>query len=125
MKMKKIQVLIILISVFLSSCSIRNREICGTWESVLIENRSSLFTKTLPSSVKGEVLLTISEDRKFTWINNSEKLSLTGEYRTDSDKIYFSIDGETNPLDVKFKLRDDKLILTTDDEFVFTFTKRY
>ena len=115
----------IIISAALISCSAQNREICGSWESILIENRSSLFAKTLPSSVKGEVMLTISEDKKFTWINNTEKLNLAGKYRSEGDKIYFSIDGETKPLAVKFKLRDDKLIITTDDEFTFTFTKRY
>lgn len=123
--MKYFSALIIIISAALFSCSAQNREICGSWESVLIENRSSLFAKTLPSSAKGEVMLTISEDKKFTWINNTEKLNLTGKYRSEGDKIYFSIDGETNPLAVKFKLRDDKLIITTDDEFTFTFTKRY
>jgi hypothetical protein len=126
MKMKYfLAVSVLIIYAFLISCSAQKREICGSWESVLIENRSSLFDKTLPSSAKGEVLLTISEDKKFTWINNTEKLNLTGKYRSEGDKIYFSIDGETNPLYVKFKLRDNKLIITTEDEFIFTFIRRY
>ena len=123
-KNKYTSIALTILSVFLFSCNSGSTQLCGFWESILIENKSTLFTKTLPSSLKGEVLLTFSDDNKFTWINKSEKLNLSGKYKTERNKICFNIDGENNPLYVEFKFLNEKLILNTDDGFTFTFTRR-
>lgn len=115
---------ILIISAILFSCYAKERELYGSWESILIENRSSFFAKTLPSSVKGEVLLAFMHDKTFRWINETEKLNLSGKYSSEGNKIIFNINGEMKPLEVEFKFQNDKLIIITDDGFSFTFVKK-
>lgn len=114
---------LIIISFIILSCCTEEKQLYGTWESILIENNSPLFSKTLPSSVKGEVVLELTKDRKFTWINKNEKLNLSGKYIPVENKIIFSIEGEIKPLEVEFRLQNDKLIIITEDEFKFSFIK--
>ena len=122
-KNKNYPAMILIITSMLFSCSSHKRELCGSWGSILIENKSSFFAKTLPTSVKGEVILTFDENERFTWINKNEKLYLSGKYRLKGNKIYFDIEKEVNPLEVEFKFLNDKLIILTDDGFSFTFVK--
>ena len=122
-KHKYYQAAILIISFMFFSCSFYKKELCGSWGSILIDNKSSFFAKTLPSSVKGEVVLTFDENDRFTWINKNEKLYLSGKYRLIGNKIYFNIEKEVNPLEVKFRFQNDKLIILTDDGFSFTFVK--
>jgi len=117
-------VLHIIISLLLFSCYDKKSEISGTWESILIENQSPLFRKTLPTSIKGEVLLTLGKDENFNWINKTEKLNLSGKYGISGKKIIFIIDSEKNPLSVDYKLDNNRLVITTEDRFIFTFTKK-
>lgn len=114
---------IMIILIIYSSCSNKNTEISGLWESISIENDSSLFAKTLPSYIKGEVLLTFSGDGRFRWINQGEKLDLSGKYRLVENMIYFEIESEVSPLKVKYKLLKNKLIIMTDDGFTYTFVR--
>lgn len=121
--LKKYSAAIAIIAVILLSCKSENKKLHGSWESILIENDSSLFTKTLPSSVQGEVILIMTEKEKFTWFNESEKLKLSGKYALKDRKIFFYIDGEIKPLEVEFTLKNNKLIILTPDNFKFTFIK--
>ncbi len=114
---------LILLSCLIFSCSVKNIIPYGAWESILIENRSSLFAKTLPDYSEREVLLTFSENNKFTWINKKDKLSLSGEFTVTGNKIYFKIYGGEKPLETEFSLYDNKLVIITDDGFRFTFVK--
>jgi hypothetical protein len=114
---------IIAILIINGSCQTSDREISGLWESISIENDSSLFAKTLPSYIKGEVLLKFSGDGRFNWINNGEKLNLSGKYRLVGDIIYFEIESEVSPSKIKYKLLKNKLIIKTDDGFTYTFTR--
>ena len=122
-KYKCYPALLIIISVIFNSCYTDGSKLSGSWESILIENSSSLFAKSLPSSIRGEVLLTVKKDGKFTWINKKEKSDLSGNYNTAGNKIYFNIIGEAKPLEVEYRFDGDKLIITTDDGFTFTFIK--
>jgi len=115
-------VILMLFSVFFS-CSIQEKELCGSWGSILIENKAPLFSKTLPSAVKDQIVLTFSKDHKFTWTDKSEKLYISGNYRLDGDKIYFNIEKEPEPLRVSVKIQKAELIILTDDGFSFTFVK--
>lgn len=121
---KKYNIILITLSCLLFSCASGEKKLQGSWESILVENESALFAKTLPSSVKGEILLTFSDSEKFTWINNSEKLNLSGSYNSGGNKIYFIITGDAEPLEVKFRFHNDRLIINTGDGFTFTFTKK-
>lgn len=123
MNNKNYPAITILLLCMIFSCSFKNRILCGKWESILIENRSSFFSNTLPSSVRKEVLLTFNEDQKFTWVNESEKLNLSGHFSLSGNKIYFNITGEDKPLEVEFKLEKNRLIIITNDGFSFTFIK--
>jgi len=114
---------ILILSSVLFCCSPQRRELCGSWESVLIENRSPFFAKILPSSVKGEIILTFDENNRFTWINKKEKLYLSGKYRMEKNKIYFDIGKETIPVKMEFNFQNNKLLIITDDGFLFTFLK--
>ncbi len=116
--------IIVIVSLFLFSCYSENKKLQGQWESIHIENNSSLFAKTLPSSDKGEVILTLEETGEFSWINKSEKTDLSGKYYTSRDEIFLDITGDRNRLVVKFKLKENNLIIITDDEFIFTFIKK-
>ena len=123
--LKHYSAVIVIISVILFSCGSENKKLQGSWASILIENNSSLFAKSLPSSVKGEVILIMTEDEKFTWLNKSEKLNLSGKYEVVNNKLILNIDGENKPLEVEFILKSNKLIIITPDEFKFTFVKNY
>lgn len=114
---------IVIFSLIFFCCSFKDKDPRGSWESVLIENKSPLFAKTLPSAARGEVLLYLGKDDKFTWINKSEKLNLTGKYRIADNRIFFDPEGDEKPLDVEFRLAKGKLIIITDDGFSFTFIK--
>jgi len=123
-KYKYFPAAILIFSFVFIFCSDKKKELRGSWESIKIENKSSLFRKTLPSCIKGEVILTLTEDEKFTWINKTEKLNLSGKYRFEKNKLYFDIDKEENPLAVEFRFQKDKLTITTEDEFTYTFIKK-
>lgn len=121
---KHYSALIAILSVILFSCETENKKLHGLWESILIENESSLFAKTLPSSVRGEVILIMTEEKKFTWLNKSEKLNLYGKYEVENKRLILNIDGENKPLEVEFSLKNNKLIIVTPDDFKFTFVKK-
>ena len=115
-----------IIPVILLSCYSEKEKLYGSWESILIENKSSLFAKTLPSSARGEIILILTEDEKFTWINKTEKLNLSGKYISGEGKIFFNIfniDEEIKPLKAEFRLQNNRLIIITEDGFTFTFIK--
>ncbi len=114
---------VLIIPLVLLCCSAGKRELYGSWGSILIENSAPLFAKTLPTSVKNEVVLTFDENDRFTWSNKNEKLYLSGKYRVDGKRIYLDIEKEGAPLKVEFKIRNDRLIILTDDGFSFTFVK--
>jgi hypothetical protein len=114
---------IMIILIIYSSCGNENRKISGSWESISIDNNSSLFAKTLPSFKKGEVFLTFSGGGRFNWINLGEKLNLSGKYRLVDDMIYFTIENEVSPLKVKYMFQDNKLVIITDDRFIYTFVR--
>jgi len=116
--------IIVIVSLLLFSCSSANKKHHGEWESIKIENSSSLFKKTLPSSLKGEVLLTLEGNGSFSWVNKIEKTDLSGDYSTSSDTLFFNIKGERDALAVKFKVQNSHLTIITDDGFIFTFTKK-
>jgi hypothetical protein len=105
------------------SCRENVNEIKGSWESISVENPSPFFTEILKSHEKGEILLIFTDKSKYQWINYKEKLNLSGNCRITGNNIYFYIEKETFPLKVKYKSGNNKLVIVTDDGFIFTFLK--
>jgi len=114
---------IIIIFPVLFSCYTEKTKLYGSWESILIEHKSPFFNKTLPSSKRGEVLLTFNENSEYSWFNKSENLNLTGKFTSDGNTINFTIKNDVNTVKAEFKFNGDKLSIITEDGFTFTFVK--
>jgi hypothetical protein len=122
--LKYYPVIILIIIISHISCRNISRELTGHWESISIENPSPIFSKTLPTYEKGEVLLTLSADGMFIWNNTKDKEIITGKYRFSENNLYLDSDKESFPtLKTEYKYKDNRLIIT-DDEFTFTFQKK-
>ena len=114
-------VIAVIISVIIINCDNKSN-LDGSWGSVKIENSSSLFKNTLPSTNRGEVLLTFTPGGEFRWINKKENLDLSGTYTAGKDKILLYV-SEQKPVSASYTLRDKELLIFTEDGFTFTFVK--
>lgn len=117
-----VAVIVLFLTLIFNCCESRT-DIYGSWESIKIESDSNFFKNTLPSEKRGEIQLNFSSDGRFRWINTSEETDLSGNFTTEADKIRLKIDNSDESLQVLFLVRGDRLIISTDDGFTYTFVK--
>ena len=124
----KFKIICYLLSCFilisLSGCGKDQEYLFGTWYSISIANPDPFFRDTLPDTKYGKIRVTFYESGNFIWIDTSEAKQINGTFKIVDDIFEMNDLNANEKVRLSYQLVKDKLILKTDDGFIFTFEKQ-
>lgn len=106
----------------LYGCVGRELYLVGTWTSMSITNQSPFFKDTLPDTKLGSVKASFDQSGYFIW-DDIDGSRITGTYILDGKHLVMTSSTENETTRLSYDLTGNRLVIESEDGFVFTFTK--
>jgi hypothetical protein len=106
-----------------SGCDNYEVNLSGSWRSVSVRNPSPFFKNVLAGYREGSITLALSPDRKYIWTDTLQNMQLKGKFSLRGKEIYLTPEKKGEAIRAWYHIKEQKLIIETDDYFSFTFVR--